>query len=324
MISRPRLGALAASALLFAGLLAGCSSSDDESAGGTVQLNLPDGRSVTIPDTPERIVTLGDQWTDVVLSFGETPVGYYDYSKSATGEMQPWYGEKLADATFVDPTKGDDATTIAKLNPDLIFAPGFASDSPEFQQISKLAPTVNAISDQEIDPWQDMVTVMGTVLHDPEKAKSIIDDTNAKIAAVAQEYPDLKGKTYAFAFMYGNDQLSVLGDENDGAGKLFTSLGMKMAPKLVAEYQRTGQPRFGLSTENIPMLDADVLVVATATPEQAETLKSLPGYKNLKAVKDNAVTFMTQSQITGLNAPTPNSIPYVLDLLKPSFAAASN
>ena len=106
-----------------------------------------DGRSVTIPDTPERIVTLGDQWTDVVLSFGETPVGYYDYSKSATGEMQPWYGEKLADATFVDPTKGDDATTIAKLNPDLIFAPGFASDSPEFQQISKLAPTVNAISD---------------------------------------------------------------------------------------------------------------------------------------------------------------------------------
>ncbi|MCR5980143.1 ABC transporter substrate-binding protein [Gordonia jinghuaiqii] len=322
MTSRLRLGALIASALMFAGLLAGCSSSDDE-AGGQVQLNLPDGRSVTIPETPERIVTLGDQWTDVVLSFGVTPVGYYDYSKSATGEMQPWYGEKLADATFVDPTKGDDATTIAKLDPDLIFAPGFASNSPEFQQIEKLAPTVNSISGQEIDPWQDMVTVMGTVLHEPEKAKQIIDGAKAKIAAVGEENPGLNGKTYAFAFMYGNDQLSVLGDENDGAAKLFSELGLKMAPKLAAEYQRTGQPRFGLSTENIPMLDADVLVVATATPQQAETLRGLPGYKNLKAVKGNAVTFMTQSQITGLNAPSPNSIPYVLDLLEPSFAAAA-
>ncbi|WP_238421759.1 ABC transporter substrate-binding protein [Gordonia sp. 'Campus'] len=323
MTSRHRLGALIASVLLFAGLVAGCSSSDD-SKGGSVQLNLPDGRSVTIPDTPERIVTLGDQWTDVALSFGVTPAGYYDYSKSATGELQPWYGEKLADATFVDPTKGDDATTIAKLNPDLIFAPGFASDSPEFQQISKLAPTVNSVSGQEIDPWQDMVTVMGTVLHEPEKATEIIDGTKAKVAAVGEEFPGLKGKTYAFAFMYGNDQISVLGDENDGAAKLFTDLGMKMAPKLVAEYQRTGQPRFALSTENVPMLDADVLIIATATPQQADTLRNLPGYKNLKAVQDNAVTFMTQSQITGLNSPSPNSIPYVLDLLKPSFAAATS
>ncbi|WP_439031456.1 ABC transporter substrate-binding protein [Gordonia terrae] len=323
MTSRHRLGALMASVLLFAGLVAGCSSSDD-SKGGSVQLNLPDGRSVTIPDTPERIVTLGDQWTDVALSFGVTPAGYYDYSKSATGELQPWYGEKLADATFVDPTKGDDATTIAKLDPDLIFAPGFASDSPEFQQISKLAPTVNSVSGQEIDPWQDMVTVMGTVLHEPEKATEIIDATKAKVTDVAEEFPGLKGKTYAFAFMYGNDQISVLGDENDGAAKLFTDLGMKMAPKLVAEYQRTGQPRFALSTENVPMLDADVLIIATATPQQADTLRNLPGYKNLKAVQDNAVTFMTQSQITGLNSPSPNSIPYVLDLLKPSFAAATS
>ncbi|MDH3007203.1 MULTISPECIES: ABC transporter substrate-binding protein [Gordonia] len=323
MKTRLRLGALLAGALMSAGLLAGCSSSDD-STGGSVQLNLPDGRSVTIPETPKRIVTLGDQWTDVALSFGVTPVGYYDYSKSATGELQPWYGQKLADSTFIDPTKGDDATTIAKLDPDLIFAPGFASGSPEFEQIAKLAPTVNAISGQEIDPWQDMVTVMGTVLHQPDKATEIIDQTDAKVAAVGKEFPDLAGKTYALAFMYGNDQLSVLGDPNDGAAKLFSELKMQMAPKLVAEYQRTRNPRFGLSTENIPMLDADVLVVATATPEQAETLKKLPGYKNLKAVKNGAVTFMTQSQITGLNAPTPNSVPYVLDLLKPSFEAATS
>ncbi len=166
---------------------------------------------------------------------------------------------------------------------------------------------------------------MGTVLHQPDKATEIIDDTNAKVAAVGKEFPGLAGKTYALAFMYGNDQLSVLGDPNDGAAKLFSELKMEMAPKLVAEYQRTrNPPRFGLSTENIPMLDADVLVVATATPEQAETLRKLPGYKNLKAVKNNAVTFMSQSQITGLNAPSPNSVPYVLDLLKPSFAAATS
>ena len=49
MTSPLRLGALLAGVLLFAGLLAGCSSSDD-SSGGEVQLNLPDGRSVIIPE----------------------------------------------------------------------------------------------------------------------------------------------------------------------------------------------------------------------------------------------------------------------------------
>ncbi|WP_279107136.1 ABC transporter substrate-binding protein [Gordonia paraffinivorans] len=322
MTSPLRLGALLAGVLLFAGLLAGCSSSDD-SSGGEVQLNLPDGRSVIIPETPKRIVTLGDQWTDVALSFGVTPVGYYDYSKSATGELQPWYGTELKDSTFVDPGKGDDATTIAKLDPDLIFAPGFASGSPELEQIAKIAPTVNAISGQEIDPWQDMVTVMGTVLHQPDKAAEIIEKTNDDIKAISAEFPGLAGKTYALAFMYGNDQLSVLGDPNDGAAKLFSELKMTMAPRLVDEFRNTGNPRFGLSTENIPMLDADVLVVATATPQQAETLRKLPGYKNLKSVQSGAVAFLTQSQITGLNAPSPNSIPYVLDLLKPAFGSAT-
>ncbi|MGV9860134.1 ABC transporter substrate-binding protein [Gordonia sp. NPDC003425] len=323
MHAKRHVAAVVGCLLLVTALVAGCGGSSDDSNAGAVQLNLPDGRSVTIPDTPKRIITLGDQWTDIALAFGVTPVGYYDYTKSSTGKLQPWYDDKLDDSTFLDPTKGTDVGAVAKLDPDLIFAPGFAADDPLFQKISKLAPTVGSISGQEVDPWEDMVTVMGTVLHQPDKAKQIIDKTNSSVAAVAAEYPSLKGKTYSLAFMYGADQLSVFGDQNDGAAKLFTDLGMVIAPALAAQYRKTGQPRFGLSTENVPMLDSDLLVVATTNDRDTERLKGLAGYKNLKSVKTGAVAFLTQAQITGLNTPSPNSIVSTLDLLKPALAKAA-
>ena len=69
-------------------LIAGCSAPEEESTGAPVVINLPDGRQVTINGTPKRIVTLGGQWTDVALSFGVTPVGYYD-GPTALGAEKP-------------------------------------------------------------------------------------------------------------------------------------------------------------------------------------------------------------------------------------------
>lgn len=145
-------------------------------------------------------------------------------------QLPPWYGTKLADSTPLNPN-GDIVADVANLKPDLIVAPGFASMSGVFDKLTKIAPTIDKISGAQVDPWQDMVTLMGTILHQPDKATQIISGVDAKINAVAAEYPGLKGKTYSFAYMYGSDQISVLGDPQDGAGKLFTSLGLTMAPR---------------------------------------------------------------------------------------------
>ncbi|WP_238404246.1 ABC transporter substrate-binding protein [Gordonia desulfuricans] len=301
----------------------GCSSpADDESVGGSVQIILPDGRSVTVPETPRRIVTLGGQWTDVLLAFDKTPVGYYDATETLTHQTPPWYGNKLADSTALH-VDDQIVANVAKLDPDLIVAPGFASMSGEFEKLSQIAPTIDKISGSQVDPWQDMVTLMGTILHEPEKAQQIIAGVDDKISGIAREYPGLQGKTYSFAYMYGSDQFSVLGDPNDGAGKLFSSLGLSMAPRVIAQAQSTGEPRFALSVENLGWLDSDLLVIATENEGLRKRLVGLPGYKNLRSVKSDAVTQMTQMSVTGLNEPSPGATVYVLDQLRPALARAA-
>ena len=311
---------------LMVGILAvvgaGCSSPDEEKKGGEVQINLPDGRQVTIDGAPKRIVTLGGQWTDVALSFGVTPVGYFDALQAQTKQLPPWYGDKLKDSTVIDPN-GDVVGAVAKLEPDLILAPGFASMAGNFEAMAKLAPTIDKISGQQIDPWQDMVTLMGTILHQPDKAKQIIADVDAKIGDIRKEFPGLNGKTYAFAYMYGPDQISAFGDASDGAGKLFSSLGLKVAPRLAQQSAKTKEPRFSISAENIPWLNADLLVMAAQSPELRKRLEGLPGYRNLKAVRSGAVAMLSPAQIAGLNEPSPNSIPYAFEQMKPALSAAA-
>ena len=311
---------IAISAIAFVGV--GCSSSADAQFAAPVQINLPDGRQVTVDGTPKRIVTLGGQWTDVALSFGVVPVGYYDALKQQTGTTPPWFGDKLADSTLVDPT-GDVVAAVAALEPDLILAPGFASMAGGFATLSKVAPTIDKISGQQVDPWEDMVTLMGTILHQPERATQIIRGVTDEIGDITKEYPGLRGKTYSFAYLYGSDQISVLGDRSDGAGKLFASLGLTLAPALARQATSTGQPRFQVSTENIPMLDSDLLVMAAQSPALRERIEVLPGYKNLRSVRTDAAVMMSTVQITGLNEPSPNSIPYAFAQMKPALAAAS-
>lgn len=305
-----------------AALIAGGCSSPDKADAAPVQINLPDGRTIDIPETPKRIVTLGGQWTDVALSFGVTPVGYYDAQEVQTGKKSPWFGDKLNDSVLVDPNE-DVVGAVAELEPDLILAPGFASMTEGFAKLSGLAPTIDKISGEQVDPWQDMVNLMGMILHQPEKAKEIISGVDAEIAAIAGEFPGLKGKTYTFGFLYGSDQISVLGSESDGAAKLFTQLGLKMSPTAIGESNKTGQPRFQISTENINLLDSDLLVAASQTPKLQQRVEGLPGYKSLTSVKNGAVAMLSTLEITGLNEPSPNSIPYAFEQMKSALKAAA-
>ncbi|MCK5751910.1 MAG: ABC transporter substrate-binding protein [Mycobacterium sp.] len=325
----PRIGRTRRVGVLLLGVVmavvaVGCSAPDEKSGDAApVIVNLPDGLSVTVPDVPDRIVTIGGQWTDVALSFGVTPVGYYDATAQQTGSLPPWYGDKLAKVAVVNPSDADVVGAVAKLKPDLILAPGFATGQEGFDALSKLAPTIDKISGQQIDPWQDMVTVMGTVLRQQDKAREIIAGVDESIAGVKAKYPGIEGKTYSFAYMYGPDQISAFGDSNDGAGRLFTSIGLRIAPRSAAESARTGQPRFGLSLENIPVLDANLVVVAASNADLQQRLQSLPGYQDLPAVRAGAVAVLSQNQIAGLNEPSPNAIPYVLDRMGPALAAAA-
>lgn len=320
-----RLGAPALTAVfaVLILLISACSSPEekDDSAGGPIQVNTSMGQ-VTIDGTPERIVTLGTQWTDVALAFGVTPVAYLDNVELLTKEPTPWVGERLASSQSVDPAR-DVASQVASVDPQLILSTNFGEQQETYEKLNKLAPTIPSITGQQVDPWEDMVTFMGTVLRQPDKAKEIIDGVHAKVDQIKQDHPGLNGKTFSLAYMFTNDQIQVFGDPNDGAATLFSSLGMAMAPSLLDTFKKNGEPRFPISTENVPLMNSDLLVVTANSPQMRGALESLPGYKNLTSVKDKAVSWLSVAEISGINQPSPLSLPYVLDKITPAFDAAA-
>ncbi|GAB90326.1 ABC transporter substrate-binding protein [Gordonia rhizosphera] len=324
MTTRRRLSLLIAVFAVLLTALTACSAPDEstEAGGAPIQVNTSKG-SVTITGVPKRIVALGAQWIDVALAFGVTPVAYLDNIAVLTGDPAPWARDQLADSTAL--STDDTVAQIAKAEPDLILATGYmAEGQPDlYANVSKLAPTIPGITGKQIDPWEDMVSFLGTVLRQPEKATEITDAVNAKIDAAQQNLPGLEGKTYTMAYMYSGDQIQVLGDPEDGATNLFTSLGMSIAPTLVSEYEKNGQPRFPISTENVPLLNSDMLVVTANTEQLMSTLAALPGYQALSSVRGDAVSQMSVAEIGGLNEPTPLSIPYLLDKIYPALENAA-
>ncbi|OZC29414.1 ABC transporter substrate-binding protein [Gordonia polyisoprenivorans] len=300
-----------------------CSASDDAATvGPPIQVNTARG-PVTITGTPKRIVTLGTQWIDVTLSFGVTPVAYLDNLQVLTGKPTPWTADRLAGSTAID----TDAiiAQIARAAPDLILATSYMAQSqPDmYEKLSAIAPTIPGVSGKQVDAWQDLVTFLGTVLRDPDTAASITGEVDRQVDTVKNRLPGLNGKTYAMAYLFTSEQIQVLGDPDDGATYLFRSLGMSIAPRLVADFRRTGQQRFPISTENLPLLDADLLLITANTDQMMTQLQKLPGYRALRAVTSGAVSRLSVVDIGGINEPSPLSIPYLLDKLQPALEKAA-
>ena len=67
------------------------------------------------------------------------------------------------------------------------------------------------------------------------------------------------------------------------------------------------------------MLDADLLLILT----NGADVNDIPGYDLLPAVQDGAVAVLDIAGVTGLNTPSPLSIPYSLELIRPALEAAA-
>ena len=287
----------------------GSGTSDDADDGGTVTIEHRYG-TTEVPVDPERIVSLDLQWTDVLSALDEPPVGYLADPSAPDGF--PWRGDLLQDATAMTATDTLPYEQIAALKPDLIVVAYFAQEQADYDKLSAIAPTVATLSDAQVDTWQDITTAAGKILGEEDDAAELVASVDGDVAAVAEELPGLEGKTFTLVNYVPGDQFYVVSDPEDGAVVLFDQLGMEIAPAIV-EAGEGGPGRVELSLENTELLDADLILVLTNGAE-ADTI---PGWEDLEAVKDDAVAVLDYALATAVNTPTPLSIPYSLEELRP-------
>jgi iron complex transport system substrate-binding protein len=310
--------AVLAGALTLGVAACGSSSDDAETGGEPVTITHARG-STTVEGAPKKVVALGNQWLDTTLALGVTPVGYIDNIASASKSAPPWQPTSLESAKSLN-TTGNIAEQVAALEPDLILVDGYIADQKTYDDLSKVAPTLPALTKETITPWQDQVTALGKVLRKQDTASRVIADVDAKVESVKKANPGLAGKTFVTTWLASAAQLMVLTDPNDGSSKIFTQLGLTI-PKHLTDMPAS-QGRLALSPERVDELSADLLL-AGYSPGLDEKYRQLPGYADLPAVKKGSVMFLTVQEISAVNQPTALSVPYMLAKLEPALANAA-
>lgn len=322
------IGIVLASALL----VGACGGDDDDSTGATGDEGTEESSGTsaetgpitiehsygetTLDAPPERIVSLDTQWTDVLTALDAPLVGAAVLGEGG-GEPLPW--QELGDDVELLPvTDGIPYEAVAGLTPDLIVITYGAVEEADYERLSEIAPTIPLLGEEDVDPWEDIAAAAGEILGAPDDAAALVAEAEEMAADLRAELPGLEGRTVAFANYVPGDVIYVLTNPGDGANVFFTRLGLELDPELVGQDdQATG--RMELSLEHIDQLDSDFLALLTNDADPDD----IPGYANLPAVQDGAVTIMEMDTAIALNTPTPLSLPYALEQIRPALEAAA-
>lgn len=274
--------------------------------------------STDIEERPDDIVVLNVQWADVLTSLEVQPAGYMVDETSGETGLYPWQEGTLDGATEIRMTSAVPFEEIAELQPDLILG-GWQIEEDTYSTLSEIAPTIGLLGDRDVDPWQDMAEAAGQFLGMEDQAEELIADVEGQVAATADELPGLEGKTFSFFNFVPGDAIYVVGDPDDGANTFFQELGLVINPTIL-ELEDGTAGRVEISLEEADLLDADLLVGFGNDTELSE----LPGYSELPAVENDSVVEVGFEEAVALNTPTPLSIPYMLDTVRPGLEATAN
>jgi len=280
-----------------------------------------------IPEQPERMVTIGFSEQDPVLALGVKPVAVREWFGNQPYAVWPWAQDELGDATpqvLVMPYGELDFETIAALRPDVIIATHSGITEDEYTRLSQIAPTVAQSGDYPDFgmPWQEQTRVIGRALGREAVAEERIAQVEAAIAEAASAHAEFAGATIAWASPSGDGQFWAVGP-NTPPMRFLISLGFVVPDDLAKVVGDLDSAQ--ISKEQINLLDTDVLIMQTDTPEQRSAIEADPLYQQLRVSREGRTIFFERSDdpIYGaLSFSTVLSLPYLVERLVPLLAAA--
>lgn len=284
--------------------------------------------STVIPAEPERVVTVGFSEQDPVLALGVVPVGVREWFGNQPYATWPWALDELrgAEPKVLKMPFGElKFEAIAALEPDLIIAVHSGITKEEYARLSEIAPTLAQPGDYPDFgvPWQEQTRLIGRALGRDEAAEELVADVEAQIAAVREEHREFDGATVAWATpAEGAGQYWAVGPTTPPM-RFLASLGLEVPGELAEVIGEKDSAQ--ISREQVSLLDADVLIWQTGSPEQRTAIERDPLYQRLDASREGRAIFFVglKDPIYGaLSFSTVLSLPYLLVELVPTLAAA--
>lgn len=277
--------------------------------------------TIEIPAQPERIVALGIGDIATVYGLGLTPVAISSNPYAADG-LWPWL-EGVYDAAKTEIITYNEPSfeQIIALQPDIILANNLFTIANIYTSLAEIAPTTApAATDATGDTWQQLTLSIGHVLGLDAEAQAAVDETEARIAAVVANYPNLAGKTFSLSFLHAPGALNSINAPSDYAVQFFQSLGFVVTPALADLVAGQSGVQAALSLETLNLIDADLVVVAFGSPDVQAEYEANPLYQNLEAVKDGRLLVVDLNTVVQLRGPNVLGIRWVLDQIEPALA----
>jgi iron complex transport system substrate-binding protein len=282
--------------------------------------------SMTVEQEPERVISLGFSEQDPLLALGVVPIAIRDWFGDQPHAVWPWAQDELggAEPEVLNMPFGElDFERIAALQPDLIVATHSGITEEEYNTLANIAPTLAQTAEYPDFgmPWQEQTILIGRAVGREDLAQELVTDVESQIQATAEEHPEFNGATVAWASpVEGEAQYWAVGP-NTPPMRFLAALGFTMPEDLAAAVGELDSAQ--ISSEQITLLDADVLIFQVNTEEARASIESDPLYQQLGVAQDDRTIFFVglgDTAYGALSFSTVLSLPFALEELVPQLA----
>lgn len=265
------------------------------------------GRSVNVPDHPQRLISLAPSITEIVyaLGLGDRLVGdteYCDYPPEA--KRKPHVG------AILNPS----LEQIVALKPDLVLGIAEANRRETAEQLERLGIPLYGLTAHTMDDMLRSVDDLGGLLGREAEARALIERLQGRTQAVAERVKDRPRPKVLFVVWY--QPLVTAGPHTFISDVIRRAGGDSITDDLGEEWPR-------LSLEEALHRDPDIILFPRSesfAPLLGEFQK-LPGWRDFRAVKNNRLYFIPDTIVR----PCPrlvDALEEVAGVLHPEAAAA--
>lgn len=246
------------------------------------------GRTLTVPDNPQRIVALAPSITEIIFALGQEHrlKGAAQYS-----DFPPQAAEIPQVGSYVSP----DLEKIAALKPDLCIAVKDGNPKHAADRLEAMNIPVYAADPRNLEGVADTIIGLGDLLNASEKAALLVRDMRLRVEAVKNSAAKALCRPKVF-FQIGISPIVAVGTPTF-IHELIVSAGGQNLSEGPVPY-----PRY--SREQIIALSPDIFILTSMTrggmPEQVKA--EWRQWPELPAVKNNRF-FLVDSDL--FDRPTP-------------------
>jgi iron complex transport system substrate-binding protein len=239
------------------------------------------GRRVSIPEHPERLVSLAPSITETLyaLGLGDQLVGDTDYCE---------YPPEAKRKPHVGPILNPSLERIVALKPDLVLGSPEANRIETANRLERLGIPLYGVTARTVEETLHSIEDLGRVLGREAEARGLVQSLRRRIEAVESRVAGRERPKVLFVVWYR--PLTTVGARSFIGDVIRRAGGASISEDLQGEWPR-------LSLEEALRRDPDVILFprSESFAPALEEFQRLPGWRELRAVRNRRMYFVSDA-----------------------------